>query len=98
MIDIKGIAECNVMQVNGDHLLLGSTLSLTQIEEANLFPLLTKTSSEVADHTARGKITLGGNIVHKFTTGKLFCHFYFLIAKFIIVAEGKKMVPINEIF
>src|SRR4051794_17363318 len=62
VIDIKGIAECNIMQINDDHLFLGSTLTLTQIEEANRFPLLTKTASEVADHTARGKITLGGNI------------------------------------
>ena len=61
-IDLKNIAESNAMHFDEDYLVLGSSLTLTKIEDANLFPLLTKTASEVADHTARGKITLGGNI------------------------------------
>ena len=61
-IDLKNIAESNGMVFQRDYLLLGSSLTLTAIEEANPFPLLTATASEVADHSARGKITLGGNI------------------------------------
>ncbi|WP_066253530.1 FAD binding domain-containing protein [Neobacillus drentensis] len=99
VIDIKGISECNVMQISADHLLLGSTLSLTKIEEANLFPLLTKTASEVADHTARGKITLGGNICAQIFYREAVLPFLLADSQVLIVGpDGKKMVPIHELF
>jgi CO/xanthine dehydrogenase FAD-binding subunit len=99
VIDIKDIPECKVMQIGGDHLLLGSTLTLTQIEDANLFPLLTKTASEVADHTARGKISLGGNICAQIFYREAVLPFLLADSQVLIVGpEGKKMVPINEIF
>ncbi|MCP8970526.1 FAD binding domain-containing protein [Ectobacillus ponti] len=62
VIDIKQIPECKVMGWQGDTLVLGAALSLTQISEANLFPLLAQTVSRVADRTSCNKITLGGNI------------------------------------
>src|SRR4051812_47722981 len=96
VIDIKDIPECNVMQVSGEHLLLGSTLSLTKIEEANLFPLLTKTASQVADHTARGKISLGGNICARIFYREAVLPFLLSDSQVLIVGpEGKKLVPIN---
>ncbi|MEH7376551.1 FAD binding domain-containing protein [Neobacillus drentensis] len=99
VIDIKDIPECNVIQVSGEQLLLGSTLSLTKIEEANLFPLLTKTASQVADHTARGKISLGGNICARIFYREAVLPFLLSDSQVLIVGpEGKKMVPINEIF
>ncbi|MEY2194596.1 xanthine dehydrogenase family protein subunit M [Neobacillus sp. BF23-41] len=99
VIDIKDLPECNVMQVSGEQLLLGSTLSLTKIEEANLFPLLTKTASQVADHTARGKISLGGNICARIFYREAVLPFLLSDSQVLIVGpEGKKMVPINEIF
>ncbi|MDR7235608.1 FAD binding domain-containing protein [Neobacillus drentensis] len=99
VIDIKGIPECNVMQISADHLLLGSTLTLTKIEEANLFPLLTKTASEVADHTARGKITLGGNICAQIFYREAVLPFLLADSQVLIDGpDGKKMVPIHELF
>ncbi|WP_199426342.1 FAD binding domain-containing protein [Thermaerobacillus caldiproteolyticus] len=62
VIDIKQIPECQVLDIQQQQLVLGAGVSLTTIEEANPFPLLTKTASEVADRTARNQITLGGNI------------------------------------
>jgi aerobic carbon-monoxide dehydrogenase medium subunit len=99
VIDIKDISECKVMQESGDHLLLGSTLSLTKIEEANLFPLLSKTASEVADHTARGKITLGGNICARIFYREAVLPFLLSDSQVLIIGpKGEKVVPINEIF
>ena len=99
VIDIKDISECKVMQESGDHLLLGSALSLTKIEEANLFPLLSKTAGEVADHTARGKITLGGNICARIFYREAVLPFLLSDSQVLIIGpERKKMVPINEIF
>ncbi|WP_066064777.1 FAD binding domain-containing protein [Neobacillus soli] len=99
VIDIKGIAECKVMRVSGNHLLLGSVLTLTKIEEANLFPLLTKTASQVADHTARGKITLGGNICARIFYREAVLPFLLADSQLLIAGpEGVKGVPINKIF
>ena len=62
VIDIKHIPACNIYKLHEDYLVLGSALSLTEIEEKNFFPLLSDVSTEIADHTARNKITFGGNI------------------------------------
>ena len=62
VIDIKDIPECRTLQFERHHLALGSALTLTEITENGGFPLLSKAAREVADHTARNKITLGGNI------------------------------------
>jgi CO/xanthine dehydrogenase FAD-binding subunit len=98
-IDLKDIAESKVMQFAGDYLVFGSTLTLTKIEEANLFPLLTKTASEVADHTARGKITLGGNICAQIFYRETVLPFLLADSQVVIVgSEGIKVVPINDLF
>ncbi|NHM32689.1 FAD binding domain-containing protein [Neobacillus terrae] len=62
VIDLKNIPECHAHGLSGDFLVQGSALSLTAAEVANFFPFLTSVASQVADHTARGKITIGGNI------------------------------------
>jgi len=99
VIDIKGLAECRVMEMSGNHLLLGSSLTLTTIEEGNHFPLLTKTVSEIADHTARGKITLGGNICAQIFYREAVLPFLLANSTLMLVGlEGGRTVPINEIF
>ena len=62
VIDIKAIPECHVIKKEDNKLILGAALSLTKIREIQLFPFLSKTIEEIADNTARNKITLGGNI------------------------------------
>lgn len=62
VIDIKGIPECRAIYIKGGELILGTALTLTEIAESNLFPLLSDVARGTADHTARDKITLGGNI------------------------------------
>lgn len=62
VIDIKHIPECQALGFEQNRLILGAGLSLTKLEEADPFPLLSKTAREVADRTSRNKITLGGNI------------------------------------
>lgn len=62
VIDVKEVPELKVMEIQGDHLVIGAAVTLTQIHEANLFPLLAQAGARVADHTIQNKITLGGNI------------------------------------
>jgi CO/xanthine dehydrogenase FAD-binding subunit len=99
VIDIKGIPECRTLRFDNNYLVLGAALPLTTIEEANVFPLLSKTASEVADHTARNQITLGGNIC-----GQIFYREavlpLLLTDSHVLIAgiDGLKRLPINEVF
>ncbi|WP_186670403.1 xanthine dehydrogenase family protein subunit M [Sporosarcina sp. BP05] len=62
VIDIKGIPECNVLELSGNLLVIGAAVSLNKITDSKLFPLLGQTVKKIADHTSRNKITIGGNM------------------------------------
>jgi len=62
VIDLKGIPECNNLELGDQNLVIGSAQTLTSISESNYFPLMSKTVSRIADHTIQGKITIGGNL------------------------------------
>jgi len=99
VIDLKEIPEYKVRFSTEDSLILGGGLSLAEIEEEGSFPLLSKTVREIADHTARTKITLGGNIC-----GQIFYReavLPFLLADSLIMVAGPygdKMLPIHQVF
>ncbi len=62
VIDIKDIEECKEYMMDGDNLVIGAGVTLTEIAEKNLFRLLSMAVKRIADHTMQGKITIGGNI------------------------------------
>ncbi|KPV42234.1 FAD binding domain-containing protein [Alicyclobacillus ferrooxydans] len=66
VIDLKPIPETQALYETHGLLVLGACLPLTKISEdtglTQAFPLLQRTVTEIADRTARNKITLGGNI------------------------------------
>ena len=99
VIDLKGIPECNSYQVVEEQLVIGSTKSLTKIEDTNLFPLLSKTVSEIADRTSRNKITVGGNICGQIFYREAVLPFLLCDSVLVIAGiEGIKQVPIMDIF
>jgi CO/xanthine dehydrogenase FAD-binding subunit len=99
VIDVKEIAESKAMQFSGEYLVLGSSVTLTELSEENLFPLLSKTASEIADHTARVKITLGGNICAQIFYREAVLPFLLADSQVVTVGpEGTRVTPINEIF
>jgi len=65
VIDIKEIQECRDIKINGDKIEIGAGVTLTEICEQDVFPMLSKVLKNLADHTSRCKITLGGNICGK---------------------------------
>ncbi|RDU37717.1 xanthine dehydrogenase [Neobacillus piezotolerans] len=65
VIDLKGLPGYGEVSLHEQYLVIGGGVTLTSIVEDNSFPLLGKTVSEIADRTARNKITLGGNICGK---------------------------------
>ncbi|MCM3698740.1 xanthine dehydrogenase family protein subunit M [Paenibacillus macerans] len=62
VIDLKAIPECREMSAREDKLILGSALTLSELYDSRVFPLLGETGGGVADRTSRNKITFGGNI------------------------------------
>lgn len=62
VIDLKSVPECCELKTDGDHLVIGSSVTLSAITEANLFPLLSRACGRIADHTMQCKITVGGNV------------------------------------
>lgn len=99
IIDIKGIAECNVMKLENSKLIIGSAVTLTQIAEANLFPLLSLAVKRIADHTIQGKITLGGNIAGTIIYRESVLPLLLSDSTIVIASPGgRKEVAFKEIF
>ncbi|AIQ63479.1 xanthine dehydrogenase [Paenibacillus stellifer] len=99
VIDIKGIVECQSLELGKDRLTAGAAVSLARLQESQYFPLLGHVISEIADHTARNKITIGGN---------LFGHIYYREAALpllitdtdVVIAgrNGRRRAPLHSIF
>lgn len=99
VIDLKDIPECNVCIWDDHKLILGSTLTLTEVQETKVFPLLGETAGRAADHTARNKITLGGNIAGKIIYREAVLPFLLADSTFVIAGgEGVKHIPAQQAF
>ncbi|KAA9024003.1 FAD binding domain-containing protein [Niallia endozanthoxylica] len=99
VIDIKQIPECQMFKLQHDSLITGAANTLTHIEERNLFPLLSKTVSEIADRTARNKITAGGNICGQIFYRESVLPFLLTDSQMVIAGRnGIKTVSILEAF
>ncbi len=99
VIDIKGIPECCTMEMKDNKLNIGSAVTLSQISESKMFPLLGQTAARIADHTVQCKLTIGGNlcgtIIYKETSLPL------MLCDSIVVIFGKngrREVQFNQIF
>ncbi|MPM20748.1 hypothetical protein SDC9_67184 [bioreactor metagenome] len=99
VIDLKGIPESRRIESVGEYLYLGSMLTLSELCEANPFPLLTKCAGRIADHTMQCKITLGGNlasaIYYRETALSLFVSDAFVTA---CGPEGIRRIPFTNVF
>jgi CO/xanthine dehydrogenase FAD-binding subunit len=99
IIDIKSIPECDIFEIQDDFLITGAAIPLTEVEEKNLFPLLSSASSEIADRTARNKITIGGNICGRIYYREAILPFLLADSLMIIASpNGLKSVSIHSVF
>ncbi|WP_297418233.1 FAD binding domain-containing protein [Clostridium sp.] len=99
VIDIKGIPECNIQELNENKLTIGSAVTLTEIAEKNLFPLLSLCVKRIADHTIQDKITLGGNIAATIIYREAVLPLLLTNSEIIIASSnGNKTVLFNDIF
>ncbi|MCU6711928.1 FAD binding domain-containing protein [Paenibacillus sp. J5C_2022] len=99
VIDIKGIAECKTLQLEHGRLIMGAALPLAKIRESGLFPLLGQTIGEISDHTARNKITLGGNLCGHIYYREAVLPLLISDTEVVIASRsGKRSVPLHSIF
>lgn len=99
VIDIKGIPDCLVLEKDENKVTLGAAQSLTKIREMKLFPFLNKAIVEIADHTARNKITLGGNICANIIYRETVLPLLLTNSQVVIASQtGLKQLPINQVF
>lgn len=99
VIDIKGIPDCHVLEQQGDKLIIGAAVSLNKITMSNLFPLLGQTVKQIADHTSRNKITLGGNLNSKLIYRESILPLLVVDAKVKIAkTTGEEIVPLEAVF
>lgn len=99
VIDIKEIPECNILEIKEGELLIGAAVTLAKISEAGAFPLLDEVCKSAADHTARDKITLGGNICGNTHYKEAILPFLVADSTAVIAGtDGTRRVPLNKVF
>lgn len=99
VVDIKGIPECKVLAFQNERLIIGGAITLTQISESKMFPLLGRTGARVADHTAQCQITLGGNIAGTIIYRESVLPLLLSDSQVLVAGEnGQRQVPICEVF
>lgn len=99
VIDLKGIPECNTLNLQNGKLVIGASITLTRLREFNIFPLLGRAARKVADHTVRNKLTVGGNICGRITFRETVLPFLLSDSKVVLAGQsGIRNLPINQAF
>lgn len=103
VIDIKAIPTARTMVIDGERLILGAAVTLTELTDhpamSNEFPLLQAAVNEIADRTARNKITLGGNICGQIFYREAVLPFLVCDSSVRIAGPtGVREVPIGHVF
>lgn len=99
VVDLKGVPACTRLERGRGRVTLGAAVTLTQIEDSGLFPLLGRTAARIADHTIQGKITLGGNLAgtikyREAALPLLLCH----CTAHVMTAGGEEERPFDQVF
>ena len=85
--------------IKDEQLIIGSAVSLNKITDSKLFPLLGQTVKQIADHTSRNKITIGGNINSKLIYKESVLPLLLVDAKVKITKErGDELVSLDAVF
>ncbi|WP_286908950.1 FAD binding domain-containing protein [Clostridium sp. UBA1652] len=99
VIDIKEIPDCLLLRKDKGIITLGASQTLNKIKESQYFPFLGKSIVEIADHTARNKITLGGNICSNIKYRETILPLLLTDSKVLIAGpKGLKLSPIENVF
>ena len=99
VIDLKAIPECIVLGHHEDNLVIGSSVTLSDLTESNVYPLLSKSCGRIADHTMQCKITIGGNVCGTIIYKEAILPLLLSDCSVVVACkEGLKKVSIHNIF
>lgn len=99
VVDIKAIPECRILQRRRDRLCIGAGVTLAELGEADLWPLMSRAAGRVADHTVRCKITLGGHLAGRIQYREAALPLMLVDAEALIAGErGWRHVPLPQVF
>jgi CO/xanthine dehydrogenase FAD-binding subunit len=99
VIDLKQIPECRTLIVQNQSLVLGSALTLSELHDARVFPLLGETGAGIADRTSRNKITFGGNIGSQLIYKEAVLPLLLTDSDLVIAGPiGTRRLPIGDVF
>lgn len=100
IIDIKGIPECNELKLDKENVIvIGAAVTLTDIVDSTIFPLLQNVSRYIAHRTARNKITVGGNLSSHLFYREALLPFLLADSKVVVAEkEGLRTTSIHNIF
>ncbi|MEI3604106.1 FAD binding domain-containing protein [Pseudogracilibacillus sp. SE30717A] len=99
IIDIKEIQECRVIHQQNSELIIGAAVTLTNVADSNVFPLLTKVVKQIATKTERNKITIGGNLMSNLPYKEGILPFLLADSKIVIATDkGLEKRSILQVF
>lgn len=99
IIDLKRIPECRTLEVQDQKLIVGSALTLSELHDSRVFPLLGETGAGIADRTSRNKITLGGNVCSQLIYREAVLPLLLTDSEVRIAGpDGYRQAPINQVF
>ncbi|MBB6674716.1 FAD binding domain-containing protein [Cohnella nanjingensis] len=99
VIDVKRIPDCREIGRRSGAFVWGAALTLSEIHDARLFPLLGETGAGVADRTSRNKITLGGNVCGRFIYKEAVLPLLLTDSPLRIAGPGgERTAPIGQLF
>jgi len=103
LIDINGIGGLDHIRENGDHLAIGALTREYQIDRSELikqrYPILTDTSTMIADPLVRNLATVGGNLAHADPANDHPATMLALRASVVARGpQGERTIPIDDLF
>ncbi len=99
VVDLKDIPELGVLEMDDGELTIGAARTLADLSEADPWPFLSAAAGRVADHTARCRITLGGNIAGQIQYREAALPLMLAHAHAVLAGpKGQREVPFQEIF
>ncbi|HEU4963904.1 MAG TPA: FAD binding domain-containing protein [Bacilli bacterium] len=99
VLDVKCIPGMRALQVTGERIVTGAALSLNEVVQANVYPLLSATAGKIADHNSRNKITLGGNLCGRIIYREAVLPLLVADSEVVLAGpSGLRIVPLRSVF
>lgn len=100
VVSIANIPELQTFDIEGSKLYIGAANTLSYIgDDTTDYPLLSETCIDVADQTARNKITIGGNLCSRFIYRNGILPFMLNNASVVVGnTDGLQVLPFDQVY